>query len=251
MKPNLRFAGFLAAVVLCTGVSSRAQEKEEPDLLNGFFLRGAYTSFNEAMLLSWNERDEVMINQSKSMTAFGGGYAYKPNDFWAGCSASVNFASTKLDPFALSKYFDSPGMTNSPTLQYADISYSMLLFDFDAHIFPFEKIPFAFTAGFTLGGSFQSYTVAGDTEPVQVANGSKSLNMFRYGYILGVKVVPFHFVSLDVEYRPMAAYTETTHYTDYLYSKTINGQKWDYFGSTSTSGGPSEAMWLLGVSVHF
>jgi hypothetical protein len=135
---------------------------------------------------------------------------------------------------------------------YNDVSYALLMFDFDFHVFPFEKIPIALTAGFMLGSSFQSYSVKGDNEPyVQNANGPRSPNMFRYGYILGCKIIPYRIVSFDIEYRPMAAYTSTTSYTDYLYSKTIDGVKWNYYGSRSTSEGPSERMFLLGISVHF
>jgi hypothetical protein len=205
------------------------------------------------MILTWNEQDEFILNQGKKMISFGAGYAYVPEGFWAGFSASANFATTTLEPFALSKYFDSYGtMGTEDILMYDDISYSLLLFDFDAHLFPFEQIPVALTVGFVLGGSFQSYSITGDTERyMSNANGPKSLNMFRYGYILGLKVIPFRFLSFDIEYRPMAGYTQTTHYTDYLYSETINGVKWNYYGSASTSEGPSESMFLLGISVHF
>lgn len=253
MKPSIRVASVLIAIVLCSHASTYAQENQDSDLLNGIFVRGAYTSFNQAMLLTWNERDEVMLDQGRKMITFGAGYAYKPDDFWCGASASVNFATTTLDPFALNKYVDRVGTIGTPyILVYNDISYSLLLFDFDAHIFPFEKIPVALTAGFVLGGSFQSYSIRGDNEPyMPSANGSKSLNMFRYGYILGCKIVPFGFVSFDFEYRPMAAYTSTTHYTDYLYSKVIDGVKWNYYGSSSKSEGPSESMFLMGISVHF
>lgn len=253
MKPNIRVASVLIAVVLFFHGTTYAQENEDTDLLNGVFVRGAYTSFNQAMLLTWNERDEVMLNQGRKMITVGAGYAYKPDGFWCGASASVNFATTTLESFALNKYFDGVGTMGAGTiLVYNDITYSLLLFDFDAHIFPFEKIPAALTAGFVLGGSFQSYSVRGDNEPyMPTANGSKSVNMFRYGYILGCKIVPFRFVSLDFEYRPMAGYTQTTHYTDYLYSKTIDGVKWNYYGSRSTSEGPSESMFLMGISVHF
>ena len=253
MKPNIRIANVLIAVVLCSHGLTYSQENTNTDLLNGVFLRVAYTSFNQAMMMTWNERDEFLLNQSKKMIAVGAGYAYKPDEFWAGFSASANFATTKLEPFALDKYFSTSGMMPpSYLLLYDEIRYTLLLFDFDAHIFPFEKIPVAFTAGFTLGGSFQSYSITGDNELYMPnANGSKSLNMFRYGYILGCKIVPFRFVSLDIEYRPMAGYTQTTHYTDYLYSKTIDGVKWNYYGSSSTSEGPSESMFLMGISLHF
>jgi hypothetical protein len=253
MKRYIRVAGLVISIFVCLNVSAYGQENKDNDLLNGFFVRGAYTSFSQAMIMTWNERDEFMLNQGKKMVAFGAGYAYKPNEFWAGFSASANFATTKLEPFVLNKYFDGVGSIGPLyMLRYNDISYSMLLFDCDALIFPLTKLPVALTVGFMLGSSFQSYSVSGDTEPYMMnANGSRSVNMFRYGYILGCKIVPFRFVSLDIEYRPMAAYTSTTHYSDYLYSKVIDGVKWDYFGSSSTSEGPSESMFLMGISVHF
>jgi hypothetical protein len=253
MCSKMRVLSFLIALTLCAAGPVSAQEENDTNLLNGVFLRGAYTSFSQAMLLSWDEHDEIMLNQSKKVLTFGAGYAYVPEDSWIGGSASVNFATTSLEPFAINKNFGGiDGISPQTILQYSDISYSLLLFDFDAHILPIGKLPVALTLGFVLGGSFQSYEVKGDTEPILMnANGSKSLNMFRYGYILGCKIVPFRFVSLDFEYRPMAGYTSTTHYTDYLYSKVIDGVKWNYFGSSSTTEGPSENMFLMGLSVHF
>src|SRR3990172_8716105 len=124
MKPATRVASVLIAVALFSHGSTYAQENEDTDLLNGIFVRGAYTSFNQAMLLTWNERDEFMINQGKKMITFGAGYAYKPDGFWAGFSGSVNFATTTLDPFALDKYFDRVGsMSTVYPLVYNDITY--------------------------------------------------------------------------------------------------------------------------------
>ncbi|HOI29195.1 MAG TPA: hypothetical protein PLZ15_05475 [Melioribacteraceae bacterium] len=224
-----------------------AQEKESEYFLKGFFVRGAYTSFNQAMILNWDER-EMMLNQSKNMIAYGFGYALLPKDFWAGLSASANYSTTKLNPFKARKILDSNMPVDfSDLLSYNDIGYSMLMFDFNVHILPFNNFPLALTLGFVLGASFQSYTISGDSSPFNNANGSNSVNMFRYGFILGCKFVPFKFLSVDFEFRPMSAYTETIHYYDYLYSDDT----YDYFGSSSTSSGPSERFILIGASIHF
>jgi hypothetical protein len=215
--------------------------------LKGFYVQGSYFSFNKAMLMNWNDR-EVMLGQSKNMIAYGGGYAVLPKNLWAGFSIGANFSATNLDPFKISKITD-PNMPSgsSPILDYKDISYSMLLFDFDGLIVPVKKLPFAFTLGFIMGGSFQGYTISGDDEIVLNANGTKSKSMFRYGFILGCKIIPVKFLSLDLEYRPMSAYSETTSYHDFLYSDGT----WDYFGSSSTSSGPSERFFSVGISFHF
>jgi hypothetical protein len=224
-----------------------AQEVETEYFLKGFFLRGAHTSFNQAMLLNWDEQ-EVMLNQSKSMIAYGFGYALMPKDFWAGLSSSVNYSTTKLNPFKARKILDSNMPSDfSDLLSYKDIGYSMLMFDFNVHILPFNNFPLALTLGFIMGASFQSYTISGDSSPFNSANGSNSVNMFRYGFILGCKIIPFKFLSVDFEFRPMSAYTQTTHYYDYLYSDDT----YDYFGSTSSSSGPSERFILIGASIHF
>jgi hypothetical protein len=251
MKPTLRITSLLISL-LFSCATTRAQEKTDTYLLNGFFLRGAYTSFNKAMLLNWDER-EVMIDQGKKMISFGAGYAYKPDDWWGGLSVSTNFAATKLDHFRLNKNVSyGESITSDVYLKYNDLNYSLLMFDFDGYIFPFDRIPAALTVGFMLGGSFQSYTITGDTDPfVPNANGPKSLNMFRYGFVLGCKIIPFKFISLDFEYRPMEAYSETISFSGFLYTKEIDGVLWDYYSTRTVTEGPSESMFLMGMSVHF
>ena len=234
--------------LLASGASHlRAQDADSKFRLRGFYLRGGYTSFSRALILNWNER-ELMLNQGKGMPSFGVGYALFPRNFWAGVNVSAQYARTTLDPFRMKKIND-PNMPDFPTstLQYSGINYSLLLFDFDTYLVPSKQVPFAFTLGFVLGGSFQGYSVSGDTEEMLNANGSKSMSMFRYGYKLGCKIMPFRRLSIDLEYRPMSAYTATTTYSDFLYTDGT----WDYFGSASTKSGPSERMFSAALSFHF
>ncbi|NJD22343.1 MAG: hypothetical protein FIA82_06685 [Melioribacter sp.] len=243
MKNHFRSSLYLLILIINLFLSGNilAQQEEETEyLLHGFYARGSYTGFNKALLMQYNEHEEILIDQSRKMASYGVGYALLPKDFWGGFNVGVSYCSTKLNNLRLPK---------DPTvnLTYKDISYSMLFCDFDLYIVPTESLPVALTLGFMLGGSFQSYTVTGDNSLVLNANGSKSLNLFRYGYILGVKIMPFKFVSFDFEYRPMAAYTQITEYRDYLYSD----DKYDYFGSAKTHEGPSEDFFSLGVSIHF
>jgi opacity protein-like surface antigen len=244
-KPSVSLV--LALLALASSAIS-AQEPKTGMALGGWYVRAGYLSFNEALILNWNERDDLMVNQAKGMPALGVGFAVLPRDLRVGLNVGAQYGRTTLDPFGMTKYTD-PGMqgANSPTLLYSSASYSMLLFDLDAYLVPSRNVPVALSLGIVLGGSFQTYTVSGDNEQVQNANGNKSMNMFRYGYKIGVKVMPTKHLSLDLEYRPMAAYTSTTHYTNFLYSKG----GWDYFGSAHTTEGPSERMTALALSFHF
>lgn len=236
------------ALQALTPSAARAQEAKTGIQLGGWYARAGYLSFNQALILGWNERDDLMVDQSKGMPSLGIGYAVRPPSMRAGLNVGAQLARTSLEPFATTKYSD-PGMqgASAPTLRYGDISYSMLLFDFDAYVLPSPTAPVALSIGVVLGGAFHSYTVSGDNDPVQNANGDKSMNIFRYGYKVGVKFMPTRRLSLDVEYRPMAAYTSTTRYTDYLYTK----DGWDYFGSAHTTQGPSERLTAVALSFHF
>lgn len=226
----------------------RAQESPGGLQLGGWYVRAGYLSFNQALILGWDERNALMVDQSKGMPSLGLGYAVRPKHMKVGLNVGAQLARATLEPFATTKYSDA-GMqgATAPTLRYGDVSYSMLLFDVDAYVLPTPTAPIALSLGVVLGGAFHGYTVSGDNETMQNANGDKSMNIFRYGYKVGVKFMPTRRLSLDVEYRPMAAYTSTTHYTDYLYTK----DGWDYFGSSHTTQGPSERITAVALSFHF
>lgn len=238
----------ICALILLLPLLSRAQNKMSEDLLNGFFVRAGYITFDQVMLLNWDEK-EFLMDKGKSLIAIGAGYSYIPAGFWAGFTISANYTSTSLDDFKMGKYLDRDILSGTVTnpLLFKNISYSLLMFDIDLHLIPIEDFPAVLTAGIMLGGSYQKYTVSGDEEIILNANGEKSMSMFRYGYIVGVKVVPFKFLSFDLQYRPMSAYSEKTHYSDFLYSR----DGWNYYGSASTSQGPSESMLFFGISYHF
>lgn len=247
MRGIKKLFGLVAFIILFPAVIV-AQGSGGDNLLNGFFIRAGYTTFDQVMLLSWDEK-EFLMDKGKSLVSIGAGYSYIPSDFWAGVSISANYTTTSLEDFKMGKYLDrdilSGGLTN-PIL-YSGISYSLLMFDIDIHLIPIEKFPAVLTIGVMLGGSFQKYSVIGDFESVMNANGDKSLSMFRYGYIVGAKVVPFKFLSIDLQYRPMGAYSEKMHYSDFLYSR----DGWNYYGSATTSQSPSESMFFFGISFHF
>lgn len=243
-------SGFLVLVLALVSFAAspvRAQEAATKYRLHGFYVRGGFTSFDKALILNWDER-ELMLSQSKKMTSFGAGYALLPSNSWAGLNVGAQYARTALDPFSMKKITD-PNMSGFPTstLVYKDFNYSLLMFDLDAYLVPSKHVPFAFTLGVMLGGSFQSYAVSGDNETVQNANGSKSMNMFRYGYKLGCKIMPFRFLSVDLEYRPMSAYSSTTELTEFLYTK----DGWNYYGKSKSTEGPSEKLVSAGLSIHF
>ena len=238
---------FLAlAVLTATATQLRAQDAESRYRLRGFYLRAGYATFSRALVLNWNER-EMMLNQSRGMPTFGVGYALLPRNFWGGVSANVQFGRAKLDPFRMNKVTDPNMPPSGSTLQYTGMDYSLLLFDFDTYLVPSKALPIAFTLGAVMAGSFQGYSISGDAETMLNANGSKSMTMFRYGYKLGLKLMPLRHVSIDVEYRPMSAYSSTTTYSDFLYSDGI----WNYYGAASTKSGPSERMFAAALSYHF
>jgi hypothetical protein len=245
---------FLRAYLVALALSAiipepvlRAQSPGSDFRLRGFYLRGGYTTFNQASIVNWDDR-ELIVDQGKGMPAFGGGYARLRRESRVGFNVGAQFARTTLDPLRIDK-FDQSGAPGSPgtTLSYSAIKYSMLLFDFDLYLVPQTQVPFTFTLGFVLGTGFQSYSVSGDDAEFQNANGSRSTTMFRYGYKLGAKYMPMRRLSIDLEFRPMGAYTSTTTYSDYLYS----ADGWDYYGSSSTKGGPSERFFSAGLSFHF
>ena len=222
-----------------------AQGSESDYRLRGMYVRAGYLSFNVALILNWDER-ELMLHQDGRMPSIGVGYAWLPRG--GGLSVNAQYAHTTLEPFRTSKGAGSGGQgPTGPTLSYSEMGYSMLLFDFDVYVVPARQLPVAIALGGVMGGSFQSYSIVGDNEVVQNANGSKSTHMFRYGYKLGVKVMPIKLLSIDLEYRPMSAYTTTISYHDYLYTK----DGWDYYGYTTSKSGPSERLLAAALSVHF
>lgn len=231
-----------------TASAARAQESKTGLQLGGWYVRAGYLAFNQALILGWNERDALLVDQSKGMPSLGVGYAVRPSNMRVGLNVGAQLATASLDPFATYKY-ENPGMqgANAPTLRYGDVRYSMLLFDCDAYVLPSPTAPVALSLGVVLGSAFQRYTVSGDNETMQNANGDKAMNIFRYGYKIGLKLMPTRHLSIDLEYRPMAAYTSTTHYSDYLYTK----DGWDYFGSANRTEGPSERITAVAMSLHF
>ncbi len=245
---SIKISCLIGAIILLVPHLLSAQNKSGGDLLNGFFVRAGYTTFDQVLLLNWDEK-EFLMDKGKSLITIGAGYSYVPSGFWAGITVSANYTSTTLDDFKMGKYIDRDifGGTVTNPLLFKNISYSLLMFDIDIHLIPIEDFPAVLTAGIMLGGSFQKFTVSGDEESIMNANGEKSMSMFRYGYIVGVKVVPFKFLSIDLQYRPMSAYSEKTHYSDFLYSR----DGWNYYGTATTSQGPSESMLFFGISYHF
>lgn len=231
-----------------TASASPAQESRTGLQLGGWYVRAGYLSFDQALILGWNERDALMVDQSKGMPALGVGYAVRPPSLRVGLNVGAQLARTSLESFGATKYSD-PGMQgpNAPALRYGDVTYSMLLFDVDAYVLPSPTAPVALSLGIVLGSSFQGYTVSGDNDTMQNANGDKAMAIFRYGYKIGVKFMPTRRFSLDLEFRPMGAYTSTTHYSDYLYTK----DGWDYFGSANRTEGPSERFTAVAMSFHF
>ena len=222
-----------------------SQDTSSEYLLNGFFIRGGQTSFTKALIMHSDESSEIWINQNKSAITYGVGYDYIEKDSWFGLGGSVSFCNTKLNSFS----YENFGSTD--ILMYKNINYSFLFFDCNFYLLPIENIPVAFTLGFTLDGSFQSYTVSGDNSFVLNVNGNKSMNIFRYGYILGCKIIPFKFLSVEFEFRPMAAYSVTRSYTLGDYAYTSEGVDWYYIKDLDEKEGNSESMFFVGISVHF
>ncbi|MCX6175480.1 MAG: hypothetical protein NTZ27_12075 [Ignavibacteriales bacterium] len=222
-----------------------SQNTINEDLLDGFFIRGGQILLNKELLMHSDESTEIWINQKNSPITFGVGYDYIPHNEWYGFGGSVSFCNTKLNSFS---YTDA---ITTDVLAYKDISYSFLFFDCNFYLLPIENIPFAFTLGFTLDGSFHSYNVSGDKSTFSNVNGKQSFNIFRYGYILGCKVIPFKFLSIELEYRPMASYSVTQSYTLGDYAYTEDGVDWYYIKDKSEKEGDSESMFYFGISIHF
>lgn len=233
----------LFLLILVTTQPIEAQSSADEYLLRGFSLTGGRMSFNKALVMDWNESTEIWLDQSKSYFSFGVGYDYLERNSWIGAGANVRYGSTTLDPFALRP---NPSIGFS----YKDISYSFLLFDGAFYIVPVTELPFAFTLGFSLGTSFHGYTISSD-DPYVPVGGEENFTIFRYGYILGCKIMPLRLVSFELEYRPMAAYSQTTTYElgDFAYTKDNLNYYWaKEIGSSS---GMSESMFLMSLSIHF
>lgn len=236
---------FIVTLLLFNSSQIYSQATLSEDLLDGFFVRGGQISLTKELIIHTDESTEIWINQKNSPISFGIGYDYIPADAWYGFGGSVSFCNAKLNSFS---YTDA---VTTDVLAYKDINYSFLFFDFDFYLLPIEEIPFAFTLGFTLDGSFQTYNVFGDNGPLLNANGKQSFNIFRYGYILGCKVIPFKFLSIELEYRPMASYSVTQSYTLGDYAYTSDGVDWYYIKDLSEKEGDSESMFYFGISIHF
>ena len=212
------------------------------DLLNGFYMMGGRISFNKAMIMNYDGSSEIWLDQPKSMWSFGLGYDYLEPDAWGGFGVSVHYSTTTLNSFSYQ-------VLSSYSVSYKDVGYSLLLFDGKLYLVPATRIPLAFTLGFTLGSSFHGYDVTGNAlVPVY---GKQNFTIFRYGYILGCKLVPLRILSLELEYRPMAAYSTTTSYEleNFAYSK--DGLDYYWARKIGSSEGMSERMFLLSASIHF
>ncbi len=240
-----KILSIMAMLLIISSYTAYSQEIPSEYLLNGIFLRGGQISFNKALIMHSDESSEIWTNQSKSAITFGVGYDYIEKDSWFGFGSSVSFCNTKLNSFS---YND---MVTTDILAYKDLNYSFLFFDCNFYFLPIENIPVALTLGFTLDGSFQSYTVSGDKSLALNVNGSKKMNIFRYGYILGCKIIPFKFLSIELEYRPMAAYSVTQSYTLGDYAYTRDGVDWYYIKDLDEKEGNSESMFYMGISIHF
>ncbi|MDP2886046.1 MAG: hypothetical protein Q8P51_13610 [Ignavibacteria bacterium] len=231
----------LCLLLVSAPLSMEAQSNEEEFLLNGFYLRGGKLSFNKALVM-YDETTEIWLGQAKGMLFFGLGYDYLEKGSWIGCGVGAHYSTTTLNPFA---YEQTP-------YRYAatDVGYSWLLFDGDVYLVPFERLPFAFTVGFTLASSIHGYTLSG-SDPTPGTNGKKSFNIFRYGYILGCKIVPLKLLTLEFEYRPMSAYSVTQTYElgDFAFNR--DGADWYHIKSTTETEGMSENMFLVSLSIHF
>jgi hypothetical protein len=229
-----------------------AQKSGSEHFVKGLYLKGGINTYKKAMILNWDDR-ELVFDQNGIMKAFAFGYSVIGKEkFFAGWGTSVNFATTGLNDFQAQK-FDDLGSPSSvaPMLAYDGVKSSFLMFDFNGYMVPIKRIPFALNLGFTMGSSFQKYGVTGDSGEVLNANGDQSKSMFRYGYIVGFQIIPFRYISLDFEWRPMAAYSSSTHYTKlkYLYSK--GGYNYYEVLASETEEGPSETFLSFGLSVHF
>jgi len=243
MKTTCTILRLLALSVLLVSAppSMEAQSNEEEFLLNGFYLRGGRLSFDKALVM-YDESTEIWLGQAKGMLSFGLGYDYLEKGSWVGFGVGAHYSTTTLKPFA---YEQTP-------YSYAatDVSYSWLLFDGDVYLVPFERLPFAFTVGFTLASSIHGYTLSGN-DPTPGTNGEKSFNIFRYGYILGCKIIPLKVLSLELEYRPMSAYSVTRTYELGDFAFRRDDADWYYIKSTTETEGMSENMFLVSLSIHF
>jgi len=211
-------------------------------LLNGIYIKAGRISFNKALVMNYNGNEEIWLDQPKSVWSFGLGYDYLERGAWGGFGASVHFSTTTLNSFSYQVISAYP-------ISCKDVSYSLLLFDGELYLVPASKFPFAFTLGFTLGSSFHGYNVTGNTAvPVY---GRQNFSIFRAGYIFGCKIVPLKILSLEFEYRPMAAYSYTTSYQlgDFAYSS--GGVNYYWAKAIDSSEGMSERMFLMSLSIHF
>ncbi len=236
----------MTMLLIISSCTMYAQEIPSEYLLNGIFLRGGQISFSKALILDSDESTELWLDQKKSMISYGIGYDYLPKDSWVGVGGSIDYSTTNLNQFSIEKF------ASSDILLYSNISYSFLFFDANIYLVPIENIPFAFSIGFTLDGSFHSYKISGDKSQALNVNGNQSMNIFRYGYILGCKIIPLKFISVEFEFRPMAGYSVTHSYTlgDYAYSS--GGLDYYYIkDDLGSKEGESENMYFIGISIHF
>ena len=218
------------------------QKDAEEYLLNGIYIRAGKISFNKALVMNYDGHSEIWLDQARSVWAFGLGYDYLERGAWGGFGASIHYSTTTLNAFSYQ-------VLSAYSISCKDVGYSLLFFDAELYLVPVAKFPFAFTLGFTLGSSFHGYNVTGNSAiPVY---GKQNFSIFRYGYILGCKIVPLRILSLELEYRPMAAYSTTTSYElgDFAYSK--DGTNYYWAKKIGSSEGMSERMFLMSLSIHF
>lgn len=231
----------LSLLILTAPGFMNAQNESDKYLLHGIYLRGGRVSFNKALVM-FDERTEIWVDQAKTTFSYGLGYDYLERDFWAGFGVGAHYCTTSLNSFSYQQ--------GSYSYNFKDVDYSLLLFDGDIYLVPFTKFPLAFTFGFTLDGSFHGYTLSAN-DPAPGTNGKKGFSIFRYGYIMGCKLVPFDFLSLELEYRPMGAYSSTTSYELGSFAYNKDGTNYYWATKTGSSEGNSETMFLMSLSVHF
>jgi hypothetical protein len=247
MKSSHQIANIAALIIsgILFSDSLFAQADKSDLFVGGVYIRVASVQFDKALLLDQWGRDEITLLQRKKTISFGAGVAVIPKDRGFGLNLGANFWTITLENFRMT---DSPYGTESPYDPiYKDIRYSMLLFDTDLYLTPISKIPIALTLGFALGCSFQSYTFTSDVpEHLWGGAGDRSHIMFRYGTIVGCKLTPWKYFSLDFEYRPMSAYS-TTQSLEFVRSD----EKYNYYKFTEEKKeGVSEKILVFGLSIY-
>ncbi|MFH1852644.1 MAG: hypothetical protein ABIA75_09890 [Candidatus Neomarinimicrobiota bacterium] len=224
--------------ILCSGSVFARQVDMDELFIGGFYARAGWVQFDKALILDQFGNSELVLAQSKNGISIGAGIAAVPKEVMVGINLGANFWTTKLEDLRTGTSLYDP--------IFKDIRYSMLLFDFSIYLAPISLLPVALTFGLTLGGSFHSYRISADIPQYLLFSGDISNSMFRYGTILGCKITPSRFFSLDIEYRPMSAYSESQS-AEYLYTKG----DYNYYRFTGEKiAGPSEHIFMIGLSIY-